>query len=60
MSFEEAQTFIWSEGIQSRTEFEVWSREGKRPEDFPANPSANLQRQMDWLERFLRCRKYFE
>ena len=38
MSFEEAQAFIWSEGIQTRTEFEAWKRSGKRPEDFPANP----------------------
>ena len=38
MSFEEAQTFIRSEGIQTSIEFEEWKRSGKRPEDFPANP----------------------
>ena len=38
MSFEAAQAVIWSEGIQTRTEFEAWNREGKRPADFPANP----------------------
>ena len=53
MNFEEAQAFIWSEGIQTRREFEAWSRSGKRPEDFPANPQRTYKKEWAGWGNFL-------
>ena len=38
MSFNEAQTFIQSQGIKTRKEFDEWKKAGKRPEHFPSHP----------------------
>ena len=53
MSFEEAKTFIQSEGIQSSTEFEAWSRSGKRPENFPSNPHQTYKEEWTGWSDFL-------
>ena len=53
MSFEEAKDFIRSEGIQTRTEFKVWSREGKRPEDFPSAPHRTYKEEWTGWGDFL-------
>ena len=53
MSFEEAQTFIQSEGIQTSTEFRKWSREGKRPRDFPSAPEQTYKEEWTGWEDFL-------
>ena len=38
MNFQDAQTFIQNQGIQTSTEFLAWSKSGKRPQNFPSNP----------------------
>ena len=53
MSFEEAKTFIRSEGIQTNTEFKAWSRSGKRPEDFPSAPERTYKKEWTGWSDFL-------
>ena len=43
MSFQEAKTFIQSEGIQSSREFRAWKKAGKRPRNFPSNPDKTYK-----------------
>ena len=38
MNFKDAKTFIQNQGIQTYTEFQKWSKSGRRPENFPSNP----------------------
>ena len=40
MSFEEAKAFIQRQGLQNSTEFQAWSKSGKRPKNFPSNPNT--------------------
>ena len=39
MPFEEAKALMQTEGIQTKTQFEQWNREGNRPNNFPSNPA---------------------
>ena len=43
MSFQDAKTFIQSQGIQTSTEFHAWSKSGKRPKNFPSNPKQTYK-----------------
>ena len=48
MSFEEAKTFIQSEGIKTNAEFQEWKREGKRPAAFPSTPDKVYEEWVSW------------
>ena len=37
-SYESAEAFIQEQGLRGVREFSQWSKSGKRPKDFPANP----------------------
>ena len=43
MGFDQAQTFIQSQGIKTITEFNEWKKAGKRPKDFPSHPDQIYQ-----------------
>ena len=43
MSFQNAKTFIQSQGIQTSTEFKAWSTSGERPKNFPSNPETTYK-----------------
>ena len=43
MSFDQAQALMQSQGIKTSTEFNEWKKAGKRPKDFPSNPSQTYK-----------------
>lgn len=53
-SFEEARSFARNLGLKSRTEWNLWTKDNKRPDDVPANPYREYKNQGwiswgDWL-----------
>ena len=43
MSFQDAKALMQSQGIKTSTEFNEWKKAGKRPKDFPSNPSETYK-----------------
>ena len=57
MNFEDARIFIQTQGIQTYTEFQKWSKSGRRPKNFPSNPNLVYKDQWtDWYN-FLGTKK---
>ena len=57
MSFEEAKTFIQNQGITTSTEFEKWSKSGKRPRNFPSRPDRTYKDKWTSWNEFLGTKK---
>ena len=57
MTFQNAKTFIQSQGITSESEFQAWKRAGKRPKNFPSNPEKTYKDEWTNWDDFLGTRK---
>ena len=53
MSFEDAKTFIQTQGLQTSTEFQKWSKSDQRPKTFPSNPYVTYEDQWTSWNDFL-------
>ena len=56
MHFEDARTFIQTQGIQTFIEFQEWSRSRQRPKNFPSHPNETYKDQWTGWRDFLGTR----
>ncbi|MDE0151731.1 MAG: hypothetical protein OXK80_04455 [Bdellovibrionales bacterium] len=53
MSYEEARTFIQTQDIKTKKQFQEWAQSNKRPENFPRSPQSTYKDQWDGWGDFL-------